>query len=185
MDEKGTTHLRKPSRRKPIIIGSIVVAIVVIAAIGVGVYFARKGKGNDEGRSSSSTSPTANGGVVQAVTGGDGSKVALEDGTTFTYSNPFGGQWYYDPEDPFNNGAKAQSWTPALNETFNYGVDRIRGVNVGGWLNIEPFISPALFEKYADVTPRVVDEWMLHSAMRADTAGGGLDQIEEHYKSFI
>ncbi|KAI3602122.1 glycoside hydrolase family 5 protein [Moniliophthora roreri] len=189
MGEKGVIYARKPSRRKPIIIGAIVVAIVVIAAIGVGVYFARKGKGKDGGgsssSSSSSTTPPANGGVVQAVTGGDGSEVTLEDGTTFTYSNPFGGYWYHDPEDPFNNGAKAQSWTPALNETLNYGVDRIRGVNIGGWLNIEPKSSPALFEKYADVTPRVVDEWTLHSAMRADTAGGGIDQIEEHYKTFI
>uniref|UniRef100_A0A0W0EVF7 glucan 1,3-beta-glucosidase n=1 Tax=Moniliophthora roreri TaxID=221103 RepID=A0A0W0EVF7_MONRR len=73
-----------------------------------------------------------------------------------------------------NNGAKAQSWTPALNETFRYGVDRIRGVNFGGWLNIEPFMKNALFEKYADVTTRVVDEWTLQEAMRADTAGGGI-----------
>jgi hypothetical protein len=30
-----------------------------------------------------------------------------------------------------------------------------------------------------------VDEWTLCQAMRADTAGGGIDQLETHYKTFI
>jgi hypothetical protein len=51
----------------------------------------------------------------------------MDDGTTFIYINNFGGYWYWDPADPFNNGARAQSWTPALNESFDYGIDRIRG----------------------------------------------------------
>ena len=54
-------------------------------------------------------------------------------------------------------------------------------MNLGGWLVLEPFISPALYQKY----PGTVDEWTLSEAMAADTAGGGLDQIEEHYKTFI
>ena len=51
----------------------------------------------------------------------------MEDGTTFTYKNPHGGYWYWDEKDPFNNGARPQSWSPALNETFRYGADLIRG----------------------------------------------------------
>lgn len=54
-------------------------------------------------------------------------------------------------------------------------------VNLGGWFVLEPFISPALYQKY----PTAVDEWTLSEAMAADTAGGGLDQLEEHYKTFI
>lgn len=46
---------------------------------------------------------------------------------------------------------------------------------------IEPFITPALFQKY----PTAIDEWSLSVAMAADTASGGLDQLEEHYKTFI
>jgi glucan 1,3-beta-glucosidase len=61
------------------------------------------------------------------ITGGDGSTVKLDNGTTFTYHNPFGGYWYADPNDPFNNAARAQSWVPALNESFQFGIDRIRG----------------------------------------------------------
>jgi hypothetical protein len=73
------------------------------------------------------------------------------------------------------------SWSPALNETFTYGVDRIRGVNLGGWLNTEPFIVPGLYEKYYNATPRAVDEYTLCQAMGANKAA----ELEEHYKTFI
>lgn len=60
--------------------------------------------------------------------------------------------------------------------------DRIfHRVNLGGLFVLEPFISPALFQKY----PGAVDEWTLSEAMAADTAGGGLAQLEDHYKNFI
>jgi glucan 1,3-beta-glucosidase len=40
---------------------------------------------------------------------------------------------------------------------FNFGQDKIRGVNLGGWLVLEPWITPSIFE----ATPgNVVDgEW--------------------------
>ncbi|ESK92044.1 glycoside hydrolase family 5 protein [Moniliophthora roreri MCA 2997] len=204
MDEKEAAYAspKAKTNHKLKIIAVIVAGALVIIAIIVGVYFALSKKDSKDGNASKGTSSDAstgknsnsngNGndksGVVLAVTGGDGSEVTLEDGTTFKYSNPHGGHWYYDPNEPFNNGAKAQSWSPALNETFNYGVDRIRGVNVGGWLTIEPVShpsAPALFEKYATSVPTPVDEYTLHMAVAADTANGGLAQIEEHYKTFI
>lgn len=54
-------------------------------------------------------------------------------------------------------------------------------VNLGGLFVLEPFISPALFQKY----PGTVDEWTLSEAMAADTASGGLNQLEDHYNTFI
>ena len=55
-------------------------------------------------------------------------------------------------------------------------------VNLGGWFVLEPFITPTLFQKY----PGAVDEWTLSTLMAADTSpGGGLGQIEDHYKTFI
>lgn len=126
--------------RRVLIIGAVVVGILLLAGIALAVYFgvvkpkndskdvsgdvSDKGKG---GNSSAQPSATNSPGSLAVVTGGDGSKVTTEDGSSFTYSNKFGGYWYWDPSDPFNNGAKAQSWTPALNETFNYGVDIVRG----------------------------------------------------------
>jgi hypothetical protein len=57
----------------------------------------------------------------------------------------------------------------------------IASVNVGGWFVLEPFISPALYQKYSPAN----DEWKISVAMAADTAGGGLNQLEDHYKTFI
>jgi len=54
-------------------------------------------------------------------------------------------------------------------------------VNLGGWFVLEPFITPALFQKY----PTANDEWSISTLMAADTASGGLNQLEEHYKTFI
>lgn len=55
-------------------------------------------------------------------------------------------------------------------------------VNLGGWFVLEPFITPTLFQKYQ---PTAVDEWTISTAMAADTANGGLSQLENHYKTFI
>ena len=64
---------------------------------------------------------------------------------------------------------------------FIYLSNTILSVNLGGLFVLEPFISPALFQKY----PGAVDEWDLSVAMAADTAGGGLNQLEDHYSTFI
>jgi hypothetical protein len=56
-----------------------------------------------------------------------------------------------------------------------------KSVNLGGLFVLEPFIAPALFQRY----PGAVDEWSLSLRMAADTENGGLNQIEEHYKTFI
>ncbi|TFK29814.1 exo-beta-1,3-glucanase [Coprinopsis marcescibilis] len=205
LNEKEATYEapRKKSRRKLFIIGAIVAALLIIAAIIIAVYFTvikpktdsanssdRNGNSRDQ-TTTSAAAPSASSSAGEdtsqsaIVTGGDGSVITMEDGTTFTYRNAFGGHWYYDPNDPFNNGAKAQSWTPALNESFEYGTARIRGVNVGGWLNTEPFISPAIYERYQGGAEPVIDEMGLSEAMRADTANGGISQLEDHYRTFI
>ncbi|KAI0029788.1 glycoside hydrolase family 5 protein [Vararia minispora EC-137] len=113
--------------------------------------------------------------------GGNGSVVTTANGTAFVYNNPFGGFWVADPADPFSGAARPNAWTPPLNVSWDFGADRIYGVNLGGLFVLEPFITPALFQKY----PNAVDEWTLSEAMRADEAGGGIGQIEEHYKTFI
>lgn len=86
-----------------------------------------------------------------------------------------------DPNDPFNNDARPNSWTPPLNTSWTWGTDQVFGVNLGGWLVIEPFITPQFFEQY----PTAVDEFTLSEAMRADTENGGIAQLEEHYNTFI
>lgn len=56
-------------------------------------------------------------------------------------------------------------------------------MNLGGWFVLEPFISPELFQRYADAG--AIDEWTISTLMAADTANGGLGQLERHYDTFI
>lgn len=139
MEEKRATYAppRSKSRRKVIILAVLASLILLILAVVIPVYFAivkpknNKNLANADGSHGSSAHPTSTGGpdkpVSAIVSGGDGSEITLEDGSKMTYNNKHGGIWYYDENDPFNNGARPQSWSPALNETFNYGVDKIRG----------------------------------------------------------
>ncbi|KDR72002.1 hypothetical protein GALMADRAFT_1344210 [Galerina marginata CBS 339.88] len=136
---------------------------------------AGSGGGSSAGNPHPTTSPSS------GLTGGDGSTVTLANGTTFVYRNSFGGFWIQNPADPFNSGARPNSWTPPLNSTWTWGKDRAFGVNLGGWLVLEPFITPDIFQRY----PTATDEYSLSQLMAADTANGGLQQIEDHYDTFI
>lgn len=60
-------------------------------------------------------------------------------------------------------------------------MDHIYGVNLGGLFVLEPFITPDIFQRY----PSAVDEWTLSEAMLADPQNGGINQLEEHYNTFI
>jgi aryl-phospho-beta-D-glucosidase BglC (GH1 family) len=181
------------SRKRLYIIGAIAAIIILVIVIVVPLTTRKKhspsnnsSSGSGSGSGSGNGNGNGNSGPNNVFVGRDGATVTKEDGSTFTYTNKFGGYFIVDPANPFNDGARAQEWNPALNETFRYGVDKIRGVNIGGWLNTEPFISPALYEKYLDADPRAIDEWTLSAAMRADTsAGGGIQQLEQHYATFI
>ena len=139
LNEKAA-YAPKKSRKRAILIGALVAAAVIIAAV-VAVYFAvikpKQDKNSTTSSSSSGSSADNSDGASSngstgtkstlAVTGVDGSKVTLDDGSTMTYQNSFGGTWYYDPENVLVSGARPNSWTPALNETFKFGEDIIRG----------------------------------------------------------
>jgi glucan 1,3-beta-glucosidase len=69
----------------------------------------------------------------------------------------------------------------SLGSHINYSV------NLGGWLVTEPFIVPALYQKYSNMTYgngsfEITDEWKLVTQMRAD---GSIGDLENHYDTFI
>ncbi|QRW18432.1 Cellulase (glycosyl hydrolase family 5 protein) [Rhizoctonia solani] len=195
----------KPKRgKRPLVLAAVglaALAVIVVAVIVPVYYKVIKPKnnsaessngggnsgGNPSGNNPSGGDPTNN----AATWGGDGSTITKEDGSTFTYNNKFGGFWVYDPTNPFNNSARAQSWSPPLSEEWKYGEDHMRGVNLGGWLVLEPFISPALYEPYQPSAPgyggiHAIDEWTLCQAIAANSSSGGVAKvIEEHYATFI
>ena len=78
----------------------------------------------------------------------------------------------------WDDSARANDNVPALDEEFPYGDQPVRGVNVGGWLVFEPFITPSYFEKFSD---DVIDDWSLAKSMGATAK----DEFEKHYATFI
>jgi len=76
------------------------------------------------------------------------------------------------------SGSRVEAETPR----FAYLTLAFRRVNVGGWFVLEPFITPALFEKYLTSPTPAVDEYSLSQLMRAD---GSINDLEKHYQTFI
>ncbi|KAH8923946.1 glycoside hydrolase family 5 protein [Atractiella rhizophila] len=172
-----------------IAIGILVVAAAV--AIPVGIVVSNKNKDdNKSSNSSDPSSPTQSGTSTLSKNpstksgkwsgnGGDGEVMIMDDGTTFVYQNNNPGSTW--DAVPFSMTARAQGDVPALNEDWDYGSTRIFGVNLGGWMVIEPFIAPNLFEPYLNDASPAVDEWTLCEKLGDSMA----ETIENHYKTFI
>lgn len=80
----------------------------------------------------------------------------------------------------WDDSARANDNVPPLNEEFPYGKQPIRGVNVGGWLSIEPFITPSLFNRYSS-RDGIVDEYTLTQKLGPSATA----VLEKHYATFI
>lgn len=61
---------------------------------------------------------------------------------------------------------------------FDYNSQKVRGVNLGGWLVLEPWITPSLFEQAG---PEAVDEWCLSEALGSSAQS----TLSQHWNSFI
>jgi glucan 1,3-beta-glucosidase len=94
-----------------------------------------------------------------------------------TYTNEtVGGLPIMGLNSTWDDSAQPNKNVPPLNQKFSYGVQPIRGINLGGWLSIEPFITPSLFDRYP-LTDGVVDEWTLSQKLGSSAAS----TIEQHY----
>ncbi|CAO2655688.1 Nn.00g044910.m01.CDS01 [Neocucurbitaria sp. VM-36] len=65
---------------------------------------------------------------------------------------------------------------------FNWGSTKVRGVNLGGWLVLEPFITPSIFEKYSSPDSPVIDEWSLCEKIGQQSCA---DALRPHWGSFV
>lgn len=64
--------------------------------------------------------------------------------------------------------------------SFDYNNDLVRGVNLGGWLLVEPFITPSLFEAFDGNGP--LDEYTYTQQLGKDEAK---KRLQKHWSSFI
>ncbi|KAB8346106.1 hypothetical protein FH972_023154 [Carpinus fangiana] len=97
-----------------------------------------------------------------------------------TYTNEtVGGLPLMGLNSTYSDDTRANAQVPPLTSKFMYGTTPIRGVNLGGWLSLEPFITPSLFSSTS--TPPIVDEYTLTASLGANAP----NVLEKHYATFI
>lgn len=96
-----------------------------------------------------------------------------------TYT-PFtvGGLYIMGLNATWNDDTQANGNVPPLTSSWKYGIVPIRGMNLGGWLSLEPFITPSLYS----AREGIVDEFTLTSKLGPEKAARVL---EKHYSTFI
>jgi len=187
-------QLAKRKKWKRILIGVLSVLIVLAIIIPVAIMLSKKSSSDSTSASASSSGvaqpKTSNlqgldrNSVPQADRGGILDPWAWFDTEDFnvTYTNELvGGLPVIGLNMTWDDDVQANPSVPKLSDKFEYGKTPIRGVNVGGWLNLEPFITPSFFQNFGS-RDNVVDEWTLMSKLGPTKAKSTLEQ---HYSTFI
>ncbi|CAE6475138.1 unnamed protein product [Rhizoctonia solani] len=98
--------------------------------------------------------------------------------------NPFPTPTSTSPLDPGPSGFPTAVTTSTrvlpTATAFDYSRDKIRGVNLGGWLLLEPWITPSLFENTGN--ENIVDEYTFNTLQDTSTVQRVLRQ---HWETWI
>ncbi|KAJ5292789.1 uncharacterized protein N7443_008742 [Penicillium atrosanguineum] len=181
------------SRKKRIVIGSIVAVVALLAVvIPVAIIGAKNKSGGEDSGSSDSSSTSPGNSNLDGMSEKDIPAYARgtyldpftwydTDGFNVTFTNEtVGGLSIMGLNSTWSDTARPNDNVPPLNEKFPYGSQPIRGVNLGGWLSIEPFITPSLFDSYSS-EDGIIDEWTLTTKL----GSAKTTTIEKHYATFI
>ncbi|KAK5109473.1 hypothetical protein LTR62_007033 [Meristemomyces frigidus] len=186
---------RKKKRRKKMIIAVAIVVLLLAIIIPVGVVVSQhksSGSSRGGGGSNSTTSQPSNNNLKGM------SENEIPKQYQGTYLDPFtwydtgdfnvtftdqmvGGLSLMGLNDTWDDSKQANPSVPALNKEWTYGTQQVHGVNLGGWLSIEPYMTPSLFSGYSS-HDNVIDEWTLTSTLGPTKAKSTLEQ---HYSSFV
>ena len=177
-------------RRCWLLTGVVVLLLVILIPVGVLVVGKQGGGGgmastpkdvpapinsNLNGISENDIPTAAKGSYLDPFTWYD----TMDFNVTYT-ADTLGGLPLMGLNSTWDDTAKANPYVPALNETWLYGTMPIRGINVGGWLSLEPFITPSLFNYQSNL--KIVDEYSLTQHLGPSQAA---KTLEKHYSSFI
>ncbi|KZT55844.1 glycoside hydrolase family 5 protein [Calocera cornea HHB12733] len=81
---------------------------------------------------------------------------------------------------PAHRSSPLNSTLTARDPSFPYGSTKVRGVNLGGWLVLEPWITPSIFDNTGNNA--IVDEWTFGQYMDYDT---GANILWNHWGSWV
>lgn len=65
--------------------------------------------------------------------------------------------------------------------SFNWGTEKVRGLNIGGWLVLEPWITPSIFAQF-DASQGIVDEYTLGEKLGEDKA---MEILRPHWDNWV
>ncbi|KAL1960383.1 hypothetical protein VTO42DRAFT_8343 [Malbranchea cinnamomea] len=192
-DDGSSRWWRGWSKKKKIVVGLGVVAVLLIIIISVAVSVSKKNSGGDDDSQGASDEDVTKGPSNRELDGLDPDSIPAN--ARGTYFDPF--SWYdtadfnvtYTEEtvgglpimglnSTWDDSARPNEHVPPLDEEFPYGKQPVRGVNIGGWLSLEPFITPSYFEEFRDYA---IDEWDLTRRW----GNNAKKRMEEHYATFI
>ncbi|KAK1053679.1 hypothetical protein LTR74_016185 [Friedmanniomyces endolithicus] len=185
---------RRRKRRKRIFIGLGILILFLAIVIPIGVVLSQKkaAGSQDGGAATSNATQPANSNL-------DGlSESSIPSSYQGTNLDPF---TWYDTTDynvtftaelvgglsvmglnsTWDDSKRANDKVPALQDSWQYGTMPVRGINLGGWLSIEPVITPSLFQSYT-THDNVIDEYTLTQNLGATNAK---TTLEKHYSSFV
>ncbi|KAH7135753.1 glycoside hydrolase superfamily [Dendryphion nanum] len=66
--------------------------------------------------------------------------------------------------------------------SYSWGSTKLQGVNIGGWLVLEPFITPSIFERASSTDYPVGEEWTLCQKLGKE---GCLNVLQPHWENFV
>ena len=183
---------RRRKRKRNICIGVAVFVLILVIAIPVGITVTKNSSSGSSVSDPSSSAAPSNSNLNGI------SPSSIPKSAQGTYLDPFdwydttdfnvtftdekvGGLYVMGLNSTWDDTTRANDNVPPLNQKWEYGTMKIRGINLGGWLSIEPFITPSLFSGYS-TSDGVVDEWTLSETLGATTARS---TIEQHYSSWV
>lgn len=168
--------------------------MVLIIIIVVAVVVSKKKSGGGSSSSSSSSSTSSEAGKPSNSNLAGISESSIPAAAKGTYLDPFS---WYDTTDfnvtytndtvgdlpvmglnsTWDDSKSPNSNVPAIKTSWgSYANTPARGVNLGGWLSLEPFITPSLFAGGG-----IVDEWTLTSSLGSNAQS----TLEKHYATFV
>ncbi|KAF2857716.1 glycoside hydrolase family 5 protein [Piedraia hortae CBS 480.64] len=183
---------RKRKRRRNICIAISLLLLILVIVVPVAIVLSKKKKSETSQAAAGDSGPKPSNDNLNGIKQSDipqqyqGTEL---DPFTWYDTNDFnvtftpvlvGGLPIMGLNTSWDDSPKANPHTKSLNETWKYGTDLIRGVNLGGWLSLEPLITPSLFSSYSS-RDGIVDEYTLCKKL-GDKAK---QTLEKHYSTFI
>lgn len=179
-------------KKKTLILLVLLIVVVILAAVLVPVGLLLAKKNTPQSTSSDSSSSPASPSATNSIPA-DAAGTVLDPSTwmdhrdfNLTYTNAtVGGLSVMGLNSTWNDSAQPNPDVPPLNQPFAYGDMPMRGVNLGGWLILEPFITPSLFSNFTE-SQGIVDEYTFSTYMNSTSGPSGLKTVlETHYMSFV